>query len=104
MEKTMTQMTASKDRVIVKLIKETEEEKKKREEKDLQAGKILLAGKEVEERYLEAKVISVGTEWEDNFYENDVVLVDRYAGHHIKVDNSEYIIYRGEEILAEIQD
>jgi chaperonin GroES len=63
------------------------------------------------EKPLEAKVIAVGEgKFDDNgkripltVKEGDVVLIGKYAGTDIKIEDEEYVILREDEVLAIIE-
>ncbi len=64
------------------------------------------------EKPMEAKVIAVGEgKYDDNgkrvpleVKAGDHILLGKYAGTEIKVDDEDYVILREEEVLAIIQD
>jgi chaperonin GroES len=64
------------------------------------------------EKPMEAKIIAVGEgKYDDNgkrvpleVRAGDHVLIGKYAGTEIKVDDEEYVILREDEVLAIIQD
>jgi len=64
------------------------------------------------EKPMEAKIIAVGEgKYDDNgkrvpleVKAGDHVLIGKYAGTEIKVDDEEYVILREDEVLAIIQD
>jgi chaperonin GroES len=64
------------------------------------------------EKPMEAKVIAVGEgKYDDNgkrvpleVKAGDHILLGKYAGTEIKVDDEDYVILREEEVLAVIQD
>ena len=64
------------------------------------------------EKPMEAKIIAVGEgKYDDNgkrvpleVKTGDHVLIGKYAGTEIKVDDEEYVILREEEVLAIVQD
>jgi chaperonin GroES len=64
------------------------------------------------EKPMEAKIIAVGEgKYDDNgkrvpleVKAGDRVLIGKYAGTEIKVDDEEYVILREDEVLAIVQD
>ncbi len=87
------------DRVLVKAVEITEQNK----------GGIIIPDS-AKEKPQEAKVIAVGTGKLDedgkkiafNVKKNDMVLMPKYGGTEVKVDDVEYQIIREDDILAVI--
>ena len=88
------------DRVIIKRVKEEEKSK----------GGIIIPDT-AKEKPIEGKVIAVGNGkvLEDgkvrklDVKAGDTVLFGKYAGQEIKIDGSEYLIIREEEVLGVIE-
>jgi chaperonin GroES len=86
------ELLPSKGRLVVKIIVK---------EKTNKYG-LILPAEQKEERYVEADVLSVHPEvtaWKAG----DVVMIDRYTGHHPMIDEVEHIIIKEEEILATVK-
>jgi len=63
-------------------------------------GGLLLAENQREDiRYVEATVISVGTEVE-GVNENDIIFYDRHAGHKIEIDKKSYRVIKVQDVVV----
>jgi len=63
-------------------------------------GGLLLAENQREDiRYVEAKVLSVGSEVE-GVKNEDVIFYDRHAGHKIEIDKNNYHIIKSQDIVV----
>ena len=63
-------------------------------------GGLLLAENQREDiRYIQATVISVGTEVE-GINENDIIFYDRHAGHKIEIDKKSYRVIKVQDVVV----
>ena len=63
-------------------------------------GGLLLAENQREDiRYVQATVISVGTEVE-GVNENDTIFYDRHAGHKIEIDKKSYRVIKVQDVVV----
>jgi len=63
-------------------------------------GGLLLAENQREDiRYVQATVISVGTEVE-GVNENDIIFYDRHAGHKIEIDKKSYRVIKVQDVVV----
>jgi len=63
-------------------------------------GGLLLAENQREDiRYVQATVISVGTEVE-GVNENDIIFYDRHAGHKIEIDKKSYRVIKLQDVVV----
>ena len=63
-------------------------------------GGLLLAENQREDiRYVQATVISVGTEVE-GVNENDIIFYDRHAGHKIEIDKKSYRVIKIQDVVV----
>ena len=63
-------------------------------------GGLLLAENQREDiRYIQATVISVGTEVE-GVNENDIIFYDRHAGHKIEIDKKSYRVIKVQDVVV----
>ena len=63
-------------------------------------GGLFLAEKQREDiRYVQATVISVGTEVE-GVNENDIIFYDRHAGHKIEIDKKSYRVIKVQDVVV----
>jgi len=63
-------------------------------------GGLLLAENQREDiRYVEATVISVGTEVE-GINENDIIFYDRHAGHKIEINKKSYRVIKVQDVVV----
>ena len=63
-------------------------------------GGLLLAENQREDiRYVEATVISVGTEVE-GVNENDIIFYDKHAGHKIEIDKKSYRVIKVQDVVV----
>ena len=63
-------------------------------------GGLLLAKNQREDiRYVQATVISVGTEVE-GVNENDIIFYDRHAGHKIEIDKKSYRVIKVQDVVV----
>ena len=63
-------------------------------------GGLLLAENQREDiRYIQANVISVGTEVE-GVNENDIIFYDRHAGHKIEIDKKSYRVIKVQDVVV----
>ncbi len=80
------------------------------EQKEQVKGGIIIPDT-AKEKPLEAKVVAVGEgRFDDNgkrvpltVKEGDVILIGKYAGTDIKIEDDEYVILREDEVLAIIE-
>ena len=83
------------DRVVIKMV-ETEETTK--------SGIILTASAKEKPQYAEVVAVGPGTkEVEMELSVGDKVIISKYAGTEIKLENEEYIILNQNDVLAKIQ-
>ena len=63
-------------------------------------GGLLLAENQREDiRYVQATVISVGTEVE-GVNKNDIIFYDRHAGHKIEIDKKSYRVIKVQDVVV----
>ena len=63
-------------------------------------GGLLLAENQREDiRYVQATVVSVGTEVE-GINENDIIFYDRHAGHKIEIDKKSYRVIKVQDVVV----
>ena len=63
-------------------------------------GGLLLAENQREDiRYIQATVISVGTEVE-GVNENDIIFYDKHAGHKIEIDKKSYRVIKVQDVVV----
>ena len=62
-------------------------------------GLLLAENKREDIRYIQATVISVGTEVE-GVNENDIIFYDRHAGHKIEIDKKSYRVIKVQDVVV----
>ena len=82
-------MKPVRNRLVVKAYKEPEKEKK---------GFIILPEeKNLSERMV---IVAMGEECSPNFMIGDIVLLEKYAGQSITIDNEELFVVKEEQVIA----